>query len=135
VTEDVLKAARKAGMRAEVVLTSPYLRASQTAAIAAKLLDLDSRVIETDMLLPDANAQDVWSEIRSYSKFKHLVLVGHEPQLSAVIAFLLRSPDIRIDLKKSALIRIRLRQLDAQPEGELKWMLTPRVTRKLTTHS
>ena len=40
-------------------------------------------------------------------------------------AFLLRSPALAVDMKKAALVRIDFKDLGAQPNGMLKWMLTP----------
>lgn len=57
------------------------------------------------------------------------MLVGHEPQLSRLIAYFLACPELPVELKKGALVRLRFEKLGAEPRGVLKWMLTPPIAR------
>jgi hypothetical protein len=44
-----------------------------------------------------------------------------------MVAFLLDSPAMMVDMKKAALVRIDCDRIGTKPRGILKWMLTPGV--------
>ena len=121
----VLKQARDAGVDPEVILSSPWTRAIETAGAARDALGCQ-QLIETRSLLPDVLPSHIWGEIRSLRPLKEIMVVGHEPLLSRFAAFLLEVP-IAIDLKKSGLIRIEVQEKEGPPRGILKWMLTPKL--------
>jgi phosphohistidine phosphatase len=121
----VLQLARRAGIAPAVILTSPLTRAMETARIAEAELECH-QVVETKSLLPDVAPPEVWREIRALHRSKEIMLVGHEPQLSRIASFLLESP-LMIDLKKGALLRLRVQDNQGPPRGVLKALLTPRL--------
>src|SRR5271169_6711524 len=84
----VLRQARAAGVTPNLILTSPLIRAVETAAMARDALACN-RVVETKALLPDIAPAQVWREIRAQQGMKEIMLVGHEPQLSRIASFLL----------------------------------------------
>ncbi len=124
---ELLKVAADADLRPSLMLTSPYKRAADTAAIAAKALGYAGDVLETQALVPHADVQDLWQEVRAHRSETCLVLVSHEPLLSVAAAFLLNANAMRIDFKKGALMRIDVDGFSAQPSGVLKWYLTSRL--------
>jgi phosphohistidine phosphatase len=128
--EQVMRAAYAAKARPELVLTSPYRRALETAQIAVRELD-DPKppLAQTASLVPGGRLQPLWKELCSHSAASEILLVGHEPQLSQLVAYLLAVPGLRFDMKKGALVRISMDRLGAQPSGELKWVLTPGLVR------
>ena len=121
----VLKRARAAGVAPTLILSSPYRRALETAAIAAQALGYQGKVVQTATLEPMASPHDAWNEIRQRRGEESILLSSHEPLMSSMTAFLLRSPALAVDMKKAALVRIDFKDLGAQPNGMLKWMLTP----------
>jgi phosphohistidine phosphatase len=124
----VLRLVREAGVEPEVILASPWTRAQETALAARDALGTQ-QVIETKSLLPDVLPTHIWGEIRSLRPLKQLMVVGHEPHLSRLAAFLLEAP-VAIDMKKSAIIRIDVQEREGPPRGVLKWMLTPKLAGK-----
>src|SRR5713226_1807360 len=48
----ILACARKAGVQPDVMLSSPYKRAMETAELARQHLKLDKPIIETEVLTP-----------------------------------------------------------------------------------
>jgi phosphohistidine phosphatase len=124
---EVLRSARAAGVRPDLILTSPYRRAAQTADVAAASLGYEREVVRSKVLQPASNPRDVWDEIRVHRDVAELLLVGHEPLFGAIAAYLLNSPGLQIDFKKGALLRIDLQSIGPQPHGVLKWMLTPKL--------
>lgn len=124
---EVMKAAAKAEVAPLLVLSSPYKRAVETAEIAIKELDYKQDLLRTQALIPSASPRDAWDEIRTHRDVESMLLVGHEPLFSALAAFLLGVPELKIDFKKGALVAIEVEQFGATPRGVLNWMLTARL--------
>ncbi len=121
----VLEVAHKAGASPALILTSPLRRAQETAAIASEILQC-SRVRETKALLPEADPAALWKELSAIDDATSVLVAGHEPHLSSMLAFLLHAP-IHVDFKKGALIRVHMSHMHGTPNGILEWMLTPRL--------
>ncbi|HWB85273.1 MAG TPA: phosphohistidine phosphatase SixA [Bryobacteraceae bacterium] len=121
----VLRHARAVGVAPELILTSPWTRALDTARMAQKELK-DAELVETHSLLPDVPPMRVWKEIQAHRSLKGIMIVGHEPQLQHIVAFLLEAPLV-LDLKKAGIMRIDVTQFDGPRRGILKWMLTPKL--------
>jgi phosphohistidine phosphatase len=124
----VLERAAKAGVSPSLILSSPYKRAVQTAEIAAETLGYKKKIVPTDALLPEASAEAFWEEIRARRPESAILAAGHEPMMSASVAWLLGAPAVQVDMKKAALVSIELGRFDARPQGVLRWMLIPRLT-------
>ncbi len=123
----VLKRARTAELDPSVILTSPYRRAVETAGVAAEVLGYKSEPVRTSSLAPEASPFDAWEEIRDRKDERSILLASHEPLMSSLVAFLLDSPAMMVDMKKAALVRIDCDRIGPKPRGILKWMLTPGV--------
>lgn len=121
----VLKRARAAGVAPTAILSSPYRRAVETAQIAVEVFDFKSNIERTAVLVPEASPHDTWAEIRAHKSEEAILLASHEPLMSTLAAFLLNSPALHVDMKKAALLRIDIERAGPQPQGLLKWMLTP----------
>ena len=123
----VLKRARTADLDPSLILSSPYRRAVETAAVAAEVLAYKGEIVRTSALVPEASPYDVWEEIRNRKNERAILLSSHEPLMSSLAAFLLDSPALRVEMKKAALVRIDCDRFGPKPAGVLKWMLTPGV--------
>src|ERR1039458_547583 len=95
----VLKRARTADLDPGLILSSPYRRALETAAIAAEVLAYKGEIVRTRALVPEADPADAWEEIRNRPKERAILLASHEPLMSSLGAFLLNSPALQIDMK------------------------------------
>lgn len=124
---DVLAMAQKAKAAPQLILTSPLLRAQETAAVAATVF-ADCPVSVTRGLLPSGSAEALWKELCANPALSRVLLVGHSPHLEQLIAYLLGAA-LSVDLKKGALVSIACPQSSAPPHGALQWMLTPRLAR------
>lgn len=123
----VLSLARSVVTRPSLILTSPLVRAVQTAEVAAEVFAYQGELMRTKVLLPTASPQSVWQELRAHQKEQKLLLVGHEPSLSQVIGYLLGAPRLRVDLKKAGLVRIDIENFAPLPSGTLKWFVTHKL--------
>jgi phosphohistidine phosphatase len=124
----VLKRAKAADVSPSLILSSPYRRAVETAAIAADVLEYKGKIPETEALAPHGTPQAVWEELRARQGESAILLASHEPLMSTLAAFLLDSPALQVDMKKAALLRIDCDKLGRDPRGVLKWMLTPSLS-------
>ena len=121
----VLKRAKGAGVDPDVILSSPYRRALETADVAAASLGYRGQIVQTKALIPNASPHDVWEEIRSRKNEPSLLLSSHEPLMSSALALLLGNPALQVDMKKAALARVDCDSFGPEPRGILKWLLTP----------
>jgi phosphohistidine phosphatase len=124
---EVVKAARKAGVEPSLIISSPYKRAAQTAALAATGFDYASGVLQTDTLVPHGSPEKVWNELREHKDEAAILLAGHEPMMGRLVAYLLASPALRIEIKKAAMVRIDMAAFGAVPHGTLRWMIYPKL--------
>jgi phosphohistidine phosphatase len=125
-TAEVVKAARRAGVAPALIISSPYVRAVETAEIAAEGFGNKRGIVRTETLVPHGLPENVWSELRDYRDEESVLLAGHEPLMGHLAAYLLASPALRIEVKKSALIRIDVGALGHTPHGTLRWLITPK---------
>jgi phosphohistidine phosphatase len=116
----------------EAVLSSPLLRARQTAEL---LLEVFGKGIEfkiTPSLAPSGSRQELYREIALYDKkLKSLMLVGHQPSLGEIAGEIAwGSPDHYVELKKGGTCAIDLESVRDIPKGKLVSLLTPSILRK-----
>jgi phosphohistidine phosphatase len=112
-TEDGHKRAREVarGLAAlepgiELVLTSPFARARQTAEPAARALKLADKMRETAALQPDRDPEEILAEVRAEGAAA-VLLVGHEPHLGELLGRLvLGRPGLAMPMKKAAVARL-----------------------------
>jgi phosphohistidine phosphatase len=120
---------KELGAKPEVLMTSPYVRAAQTAEIFAEALGYAPekvRVIEA--LKPTGNPADLLREI-SHLRAKEVICFGHAPHLDQVIAQLSGARGVFTELKKAGVAC--LEQVARNGRWELRWILTPKMLRQL----
>jgi len=110
------------------VISSPYVRARQTAEIVTSLVAPRRQVELWDSLGADGNPRELVVEL---SKLKptpgSVLLVGHEPYLSSLIALLVcGSTTPAITLKKAGLCKLTANSLRPARCATLEWLLAPR---------
>ena len=98
------KAIRKLDRSIDAILTSPLVRAKETAAIVADELKIAAK--EDDRLGGDFDISSLEELLKDHVGLKVLMLVGHEPSMSATIGRLIGVA--RIDLKKGGLACVEL---------------------------
>ena len=115
----------------DVILTSPLKRAHETAIMTAKQCGIPRKVVITEHLLPGCIHDTLIPLLRKYKDKKHVMLVGHEPDLSRLASNLLGSSRSVIEFKKGALCCIELPSLTPKVAGVLQWHLQPKQLRCL----
>jgi len=122
----VLEVARNAEVQPDLVLTSPYVRAVETAELASQLLNAP-KPQTSDALLPSSRPQAVWAELRLHADQECVLLAGHEPLIGETVSFLLGCSRIVVDVKKGSLMCLELNAKAAAPKGVLCWILTAKL--------
>jgi len=130
--EAVVRGLRALRVAPEVVLTSPLVRAVETARIVVEGLRGAPEPRELPALASDVPAADTVKALRAFARSRHLMIVGHEPNLSNVVAFLLTgTPDgATLDLKKGGCAAVELTSFAPRGGATLRWLLPPRVLRR-----
>ncbi|HEY3380202.1 MAG TPA: phosphohistidine phosphatase SixA [Vicinamibacterales bacterium] len=113
-------------VRLDVILTSPLVRARQTADILAQYLPGRPAVIETTALAPVAVFQDLAGELQKQTRHRAIALVGHEPHLGGTAAHLIGYKGI-LEFKKGSVCRIDVDALPPTSRGQLRWMAPPKL--------
>ena len=117
------------GVQPDVVLTSPLVRARQTAEVVAKRLGVKKEPIETELLAPGCDLEKVRKLVEHHAKRERILLVGHEPDFSAIVGELIGGGAASVEMKKAGLAMIRVDRSVRAGGGVLRWLLPPRVLR------
>jgi phosphohistidine phosphatase len=122
----VSEAMRRMGIDFDVLISSPLVRARQTAEITAAVYDWKDDIIESDALGHAFSLPAVLELLRAHDDAWAVLCVGHEPDFSALAAALLHSPgDVEIDFKKSGVLGLDFPNEVAQGSAVLEYFLKP----------
>jgi phosphohistidine phosphatase len=102
----------------DLLLSSPYVRAMQTAKIR-----------RTDLLLPGSEPTLFFRELAKDKQTSTLFIFGHAPQLDDVIASALGSKHHITSLKKAGVALLELKRV-SPPNGQLLWLAPPKLLRR-----
>ncbi|MDE3168677.1 MAG: phosphohistidine phosphatase SixA [Acidobacteriota bacterium] len=120
---------RELGAKPDAILTSPYLRAAQTAEIFAEAAGFPlDKIRASEHLKPGGNPVEAAREVARL-RAKEVACFGHAPQLDQMIAYLAGAQAPFTELKKAG--AACLEQAGAQGRWELRWMLAPKMLRDL----
>jgi phosphohistidine phosphatase len=115
------------GLQLDLILTSPYVRAYETAKIVAKTFGImKKQLVLNDHLTPSGFAKDLIAEINENYQVDNLMLVGHEPYLSDLVAMLVAGdPSMSIAMKKGGLCCLSIDNLGYDKCATLEWLMMP----------
>ena len=105
----ILKRAAAAGVEPTLILSSPLVRARQTAEMAAKALGCTNQILLTKVLEPGGSPEQVWDELRTHRGEAQVLLAGHEPLFGQLGAFLLGAPSLGDRLQEGRAVEGGLR--------------------------
>ena len=109
------------------ILSSPYVRARQTAEIVAKALDLRKKLEFSETLTPSGSMRKL-IDILNERRLEHVLLVGHEPFMSELISLLTagEAGAMHAIMKKGGLCKLGTENLRHGRCAALEWLLTPK---------
>ena len=116
-------------VKPDLFITSPFVRAAQTAEIFAETLGYPPEKIRvTEALKPTADPADIVKELLQ-AKSKEAMCFGHGPHVDLLIAHLAGAKAVFTELKKAGVACFE----HATPQGrwQLRWMVNPKLLRTL----
>jgi phosphohistidine phosphatase len=110
------------------IVTSPYLRAGQTAEEVRRVLGERVAVSEFEALRAEAEPAASSLSLKTVAEHAHVLLIGHEPHLSAWIAELTAGRGgMRCLMKKAGVACIEVERVPPPAgSGTLRWLMTPK---------
>jgi phosphohistidine phosphatase len=113
----------------DVFITSPYVRAAQTAEIFAEALGFaPEKIRASEALKPAGNPEEVLKEIAKL-KGREVICFGHAPHLDQMIAHLVGARGDFTSLRKAGVACLERKSSGGR--WELHWILTPKMLRQL----
>jgi phosphohistidine phosphatase len=113
------------GIRPAILVTSPLVRARQTAeGMLSQFGDNPPVLQEADAVAPGFKRKDLARYLRGLNPAS-VAVVGHEPDLSRWIAWLIGSKNAQIDFAKAGVALIHFPDEVRKGDGSLVWLLTP----------
>jgi len=129
----IAAALKRLNLRCDLILSSPFRRAKQTAEIVATELKLKKRLKFSHALAPGGGAAILFRQLaRMKPSPGKLLLVGHEPDLSRLVSLLVTGGrQLQMDFKKGGLCKLDAEKLIAGKCATLAWLLTPKQLKLL----
>jgi phosphohistidine phosphatase len=129
----IVKGLSQLDLDLDLILSSPYVRARDTAKILAGEYKLKGKVALSDNLIPPGNFEKLIEEIHQKYNVNNLALVGHEPMLSSLVSWLTTgNTDLRLTLKKGGVAFLSTDNLYQDGHATLEWLLTPALMVELS---
>jgi phosphohistidine phosphatase len=124
------KALEKLEVSFDQILSSPLVRAKQTADVFAEEMKSKPSVALADALTPAGTPAAVMQELGRHMRKARIALVGHEPNMGELAAYLVGAKTV-LPFKKGAVCRIDFSVFPPKGKGQLIWFVTPRMLRNL----
>ena len=122
------------------ILTSPYARTRETAKLLLAAYP-DTRIEQSEHLAPDGSFATIAERLRNFDEKVWVAIVGHEPALSRLLAYLVRAETrgrksrnplpTFTELKKGGVAQIELPPKGEPGSGTLRLLVSPRILREL----
>jgi phosphohistidine phosphatase len=120
------KLLKAAGVLPEIVLTSPLVRARQTADEFCKTAGIPGATIQ-GWLACGMTPETAMAELVAFKDFKSVAIVGHEPDFSELLQWLLGVTSGNIEVKKGAIASIQINP--PARRGMLAFLIPPTLAK------
>ena len=117
----------------EMVITSPLIRAVRTGEIMGNEITTHPIFTVSNHLAPGFRPKSLYDELVMLSGDGDVLAVGHQPDLSGFIAYLISgSASAVVAMAPCAVARLTVQTTKSRPDAALEWLLTPQVAKSLT---
>jgi phosphohistidine phosphatase len=124
----IARALRRMGIAFDRLVSSPLLRARETAAIVAEAYEWRGATAETEALADRARPADLLREAARWPAGERVLCVGHEPHLSGTAAYMLAGAGTaEIEMRKSGMIAFAFEGHPQPGAGVLLYHLRPEL--------
>ena len=129
---DVAKGLKRAGVKLDWIVSSPLIRAVETAEIVAATLNSNVPLGRSEALSPGGSPEALIAFLAKQPSRRSVLVAGHEPDLSELAARLIGAArHAGLALRKGGCCLIAFEQFPPKTAGQLVWWLTPRLMRRL----
>ena len=130
----IAKGLRTLGVDFDLIVSSPYTRAVQTAEILSEVFKKKKFVL-SDHLMPAGDMDLLIAEINEKYSVNSLAIVGHEPYLSGLVSLLTAGgAPVEMTFKKGGVCHLSTDDLHHTHKATLEWLLTPGVLVEIGDH-
>ena len=132
--ECIAKAMKNLEIKVDEVISSPLIRAKQTAEITLKHVKSKKKItVIWNELKPEIDVAKTIKKLITLKPASSILLVGHESHLTNLIQMIIsdNSNTVNISLKKGGLVHIRCNPVKTKIAGSLRSMMTPKQLKKL----
>ena len=124
----IAKGLRVLGVEFDLIVSSPYVRAAETAEVLAETFKMKREVKFSDHLLPAGDPALLIAELTEASNVDSIAIVSHEPFLTALIGLLISdNASVDITIKKGGVCRLSTDDLHHVHKASMDWLLTPGI--------
>ncbi|HND47389.1 MAG TPA: phosphohistidine phosphatase SixA [Anaerolineales bacterium] len=125
---NIAKGLKTLGLEFDYIISSPYVRAQQTAEILGDVFKLRKRIVISESIAPMGDPSQLLAEINEKYTVNSLAIVGHEPYLSNLISLLTTGgAPLEMTFKKGGVCYLTTDDLHHTRKATLQWLLTPGV--------
>ena len=116
---------KKRGVELELLLTSPLVRARQTADALVKPETKVASELQTCEELSPGGRRKKLAKLLLGTARNSVGIVGHQPDLGEFAAWLVGDKKVNLDLAKAGVAYIQCSDLPRRGGGTLIWLVTP----------
>lgn len=120
------KRLHKMGIKPNLVISSPYKRAVQTADILVEELGYTGERFQDNRITPSARYEAFSALFQEYKSFREIMFVTHDPCVSFLTGQICGATNYNIDFKKGAVACIGIGR-QSPPAGTLLWYAPPKI--------
>jgi phosphohistidine phosphatase len=129
---EIAEGLKGVGVEVDWIVSSPLVRAVETAEIIAESLASRPPVDVCEAMEPGGSLEEVIAFLAKRPDRTRVLVVGHEPDLSELAARLIGAGShANLGFKKGGCCMISFDEFPPKSPGQLRWWLTPRLLRKL----
>ena len=110
------------------IITSPYLRAKQTAQIISDLFHFPGDIVEDNILAPGSVTRNI-IELANALNGNDIAFVGHQPDMGYHISDFISVNGVNIKFSPSSIAKISFENNAASGKGILMFLLPPVLIR------
>ena len=123
------RALAAANVQPDVIISSPFKRATQTASLIGNEIGYEGKLQLDPAMQPAATFADFQRMLEKYAKHEAIMVVGHNPSITDFLARIITKSGSAalVEFKKGAVACTETQRQAAR----LKWFITPKLARAI----
>jgi phosphohistidine phosphatase len=105
-TETLSQSLKRNGEKYDLIVSSSFLRAQQTAEIVAEILGIKDRLLCDPRLTCGCHWNDLQSVLQEHPEAQNILIVGHAPDLGIMVAELLGCSK-SVEFQKGSALKVK----------------------------